>query len=63
MFNFCLNALKVVSQIKLKRLFQFKLQIIAVVGSSEMYATGQSIENGIDAVKRDAPNTLIVDTN
>jgi uncharacterized protein YegP (UPF0339 family) len=32
-----------------------------IIGNSEMYTTSQARENGIDAVKRDAPNAPIED--
>jgi len=41
--------------------FNLKSQNGLVVGTSEMYSTRQSMENGIDAVKRNAPNAFIVE--
>lgn len=39
--------------------FNLKSQNGLIVGTSEMYSTSQSRENGIESVKRNAPNASI----
>ncbi|WP_064967467.1 YegP family protein [Tenacibaculum ovolyticum] len=41
--------------------FNLKSQNGAVVGTSEMYCSSQSMENGVDAVKRDASNAIVAE--
>lgn len=43
-----------------KHYFYLKAQNGEIIGTSEMFSSRQSMENGIESVKQNAPNALII---